>query len=208
VWGMWVQINFSSAAWFWFAEIFGTMLVGAALFEWGVLQGRRSAFFYLALIVVGYGVGVPVRWLGDNERLSFQPVPKVSWITWDMARVALVLGHVGLINLALKSAVGRALLSPFQATGKMPLTTYLGASLICMVILFPGFGFGLFGKYGYAGLEAIALIVMAAQLAFANLWLTGFETGPLEWVWKSLAYRKAQPWRRGSRARGALAPAE
>jgi uncharacterized protein len=76
------------------------------------------------------------------------------------------------------------------------------------VILFPGFGFGLTGKYGEAGLETIAVIVMAAQLAFANLWLMAFDSGPLEWVWKSAAYRKAQPFRKATDPKGALAAAE
>ena len=204
----WISFNFVGETWFFWAEIFGTMLLGAALFEWGVLQSRLSAGAYLAILVAGYGLGVTARHIGNMEYLRFRPDPKSYWITLDIARIALTLGHVALFNLALKSGFGRVLLSPFQATGKMPLTTYLGASLICMVILFPGFGFGLFGKFGWAGLEAIALAVMAGQVIFANLWLRAFETGPLEWVWKSLAYRKAQPFRKLTGPAGAYQPAE
>jgi uncharacterized protein len=204
----WLELTFGSDSWWIFAEIFGTMLLGAALFEWGVLQGRLGAPAYLGMALVGYAIGVPLRWLAQNEVLTFTPIPKVGWMTWDVARIALALGHVGLINLALKARLGGRLLSPFQATGKMPLTTYLGASLIGMVILFPGFGFGLFGKYGWAGLETIAVIIMAGQLVFANLWLMAFDSGPLEWVWKSLAYGKAQPFRKAIGPKGALAAAE
>ena len=52
-----------------------------------------------------------------------------------------------------------------------------------------------------------ALAVMAAQLAFANVWLLFFQAGPVEWVWKSLAYRKAQPFRKPAGA-AAFAAAE
>jgi uncharacterized protein len=204
----WLKFNFAPDAWFGFAEIFGTMLLGMALYQWGLIQGRAAAGVYLAMIAVGYGIGVPLRWMADTAHLRFTADPKPLNMTWDVARIALTLGHVGLINLALKSSLGAKLLSPFQATGKMPLTTYLSASLIGMVILFPGFGLGLFGRYGWAGLETIALVVMAAQLVAANLWLLAFETGPLEWFWKSAAYGKRQPFRRAVAPKGALAAAE
>jgi uncharacterized protein len=90
----------------------------------------------------------------------------------------------------------------------MPLTIYLSASIICMLIIFPGFGFGQFGKYGWAGFEAIALAVMAGQLIFANVWMLYFETGPTDWVWKSLAYKQAQPFRKAIGPRAVLQPAE
>ena len=118
------------------------------------------------------------------------------------------LGHVGLFNLALKSGVGRAILSVFQAPGRMPLTIYLSASILTMLIIFPGFGCGQFGHYGWAGLELIALAVIAGQLVFANVWMLAFESGPIDWVWKSLAYRKAQPFRKAIGPRAVLQPAE
>ena len=206
---IWVAFNFTPFAWFSFAEIFGTMLLGAALYEWGVIQGRAGAATYIAMIVGGYGIGVTLRTLAMDEYLTFSPDPKpFFWFGWDIARIALCLGHLGLVNLLLKAAAGRVLLAPFEATGKMPLTTYLGASMLCMLVIFPGFGLGQWGRHGWAGLEGIALLVMAGQLVFANVWLTVFETGPLEWVWKSLAYGRRQPFRKVTGAAGALAAAE
>jgi uncharacterized protein len=204
----WIDFNFSPGGIIGLAEMLGTMMLGMALYDWGVLQGRRSAVFYLGLLVVGYGVGAPLRWWAENQVLMFTPTPKVGRMTWDIARIALTLGHVGLINLALKSAAGGRVLSVFQAPGRMPLTVYLSASIICMLILFPGFGFGLFGQYGWGGLTVIALSVMAGQLVFANVWMRSFVTGPIDWVWKSLAYRKAQPFCKAPSPGAVLQPAE
>jgi uncharacterized protein len=205
--GIWGKFTFGETGWWTFVEIFETMLVGSALYQWGFLQGRWRPGAYLLTALAAYAVGLPLRIHGVNEYLAFTPGPRIGQVTSDFARLCMTLGHISLILLALRSRLGRTLLSPFQATGRMPLTTYLGASIICLVVLFPGIGFGLFGRYGWAGLEVIALIVMAAQLAFANLWLAFFETGPFEWVWKSLAYLKPQPFRKGA-AEGALAAAE
>jgi uncharacterized protein len=38
--------------------------------------------------------------------------------------------------------------------------------------------------------------VVVFQLALANLWVRWFVSGPLEWVWRSLAYCRKQPFRR------------
>ena len=205
-WVAWSKVNFAPTSWFWLAEIAGTMLLGMALFQWGVIQGRKAAPVYVAMAVAGYAIGVPLRTLAINESLAFTPDPKIGWITWDIARLALTLGHLGLLNLVLKSSVGAWILSPFQSSGRMPLTIYLSASFIGMWVLFSPLGVGLWGKNGWAGMEAIALIVIAAQLVFANVWLRYFESGPIDWVWKSLAYREAQPFRKVAAPSGAPAP--
>lgn len=207
-WVGWTKVNFQPVSWFWLCEIAGTMLLGMALFQWGIIQGRASAKLYLALAVAGYGIGVTLRSLALAEVTRFSPQPQVGWITWDVARLALTLGHVGLINLILRAGVGARILSVFQAPGRMPLTIYMSASVIGMWILFPGFAFGMWGQYGWAGLETIALMVIVGQLVFANVWMMFFESGPIDWVWKSLAYKKRQPFRRAIGPRSVLQPAE
>jgi uncharacterized protein len=206
--GMWAMFNVGPFMYFIFFEVFGTMLLGMALFEWGVLQGRARTGAYVAMVVAGYGLGATARYFADMEALRFTPDPKIGWMTWDAARIALVFGHIGLVNLALRSGVGQRLLSVFQAPGRMPLTIYFSASVLCMWILFPGLGFGLFGQFGWAGLVAIALGIIAGQVVFANAWMAAFESGPVDWLWKSLAYWKRQPFRKQVRSPEALAAAE
>ena len=206
--GVWANFNVGSFMYFGFFEIFGTMLLGMAVYEWGVLQGRARTGAYVAMVVLGYGFGATARYFADLEALRFTPDPKIGWMTWDLARIALVFGHIGLVNLALRSGIGQRLLSVFQAPGRMPLTIYFSASVLCMWILFPGVGFGLFGQFGWAGLAAIALAIIAGQVVFANVWMAAFESGPVDWLWKSLAYWKRQPFRKQARSGEALAAAE
>jgi len=205
---IWVEFNVGPFMYFGFFEIFGTMLLGMALYEWGLLQGRAGTGLYVAMVVGGYGLGATARYLADQDILRFTPDPKIGWMTWDVARIALVLGHIGLVNLLLRTAAGARALSVFQAPGRMPLTIYFSASLTCMWILFPGMGFGLFGQFGIAGLTAIALAIIAGQVVFANLWMAAFDSGPVDWLWKSLAYGKRQPFRKRAGPAEALAPAE
>jgi uncharacterized protein len=126
-------------------------------------------------------------------------------MTYQLARVPMTLAHVALINLLFATRAGARLLHPFIAAGQLPLTMYFGQSILCLWIIFPPWGFGLWGQHGFAGMMGIALGVIAFLLVFANLWQRGFENGPFEWVWKSLAYVKMQPFRKAGTAPGLAA---
>ena len=76
----------------------------------------------------------------------------------------------------------------------MPLTIYLFTSLLMMWVLFAPWGFDLFGAWGQADMMAVAGIVILAELIAANLWFRRFDNGPLEWLWKSLAYQRREPF--------------
>jgi uncharacterized protein len=177
-------------------EIAGTMILGMALFQLGVIQGRARRRTYALLLVAGYGIGGALRVAGLNEIFAFTPEPKLRWLTDDVARIGITLGHVGLIQLALLSAAGRLLLAPFQAAGRMPLTTYLFTSFLTMWVLFPGFALGLHGRWGFGGLMTCAAVIIFAEVVATNLWMRWYETGPMEWIWKSLAYGRRMPFRR------------
>lgn len=181
--------NASDALWLTEFEAFFTMLIGMALFKAGVLQGGRSRPFYGWLALGGYGVGLAIRWyeLGQLAAQGYGSLP-IQEVVVDVSRLAVTLGHVGLIHLALGTRVGASLLSPFKAAGRMALSCYIGQTLICQWLLFSGFGLALWGRFGLAQLWAIAAAVIALQLLACNLWLRFFAMGPLEWVWRRLTY--------------------
>lgn len=181
-------------------EATSTMLIGAALFKWGIIQGKRSARFYLLMMLCSYAVALPMRIMDTSQIVSLTLDPRMGWVTYQISRLAMTLGHLALVNLAVKAAFGRTLFKPFEAAGRLPLSVYFGQSIICLWILFPAYGFGLWGKFGMAGMTAIAVGVIAFQVIVANLWLRWFENGPFEWVWKSLAYARLQPFRKASPA--------
>jgi uncharacterized protein len=176
------------------AEIVASMLIGMALFQWGIIQGRARRGVYWLMLLLGYGVGLTVRATHWLDLLEFKPGQHWQAIVFDLTRLAVCLGHLGLIHLLLVSPVGRRLMSPFQAAGRMPLTIYLFTSILMMWIIFAPWGFDLFGAWGQATMMGVAAIVIVAELIAANLWLRNFENGPMEWLWKSLAYQRREPF--------------
>ena len=91
---------------------------------------------------------------------------------------------------------GRRLLRPFEAAGRIPLTIYLFTSLLMMWFVFAPWGLDLFGVWGQAQMLAVSMVVIAAELVAANVWLKYYDNGPMEWLWKSLAYQRREPFRK------------
>lgn len=197
--GMWT--TFASKLAVSIGEALFTMLIGMALFKWGVLQGARSSRFYLILAILGYGIGITVKMSALNFAVQhdFGPV-RIGGILYDYGRMGTTLGHVGLICLILASGLGRRALAIFAAPGRMPMTAYVGQTLICCWLLFPAFGLGLWGRYGWADLMLIATAVNALLLVFCTLWLRSYRMGPLEWVWRWLSYRERPAFRQQAMA--------
>ncbi len=73
------------------------------------------------------------------------------------------------------------------AAGRMPLTNYLMQSFIVMLIIYP-FGMGMFGKLSGLDCLLLALGIYATQLLFSKWWLSRYQFGPLEKLWRILTY--------------------
>lgn len=171
------------------------LLLGMAFFKFGITQGRRSTRFYWGLCLCCYAFGLTLRGISVWQELAANGSPNIKAFAYEPARLAITIGHIALVNLAVRTALGRRLLAPFKAAGCTAFSLYLMQNGLGMLVLFAPFGFGLWGRYDWFGLTVIACVVMGAQLALANLWLRCFAIGPVEWVWRSLTYERLQPFR-------------
>ncbi|MGE5155170.1 MAG: DUF418 domain-containing protein [Bdellovibrio bacteriovorus] len=181
-----------------FFEIGGMMLIGMAFYRWGLLSGRASWGLYLTLALVGLGLGGWLRGI-DLYRvyvLGFDPLTLVRLEegSLDLGRLPVTLGHVGLIGLLCHWGRAPWLTRPLAATGRLALTHYISQTLIA-ILIFYGFGLGLFGRLERWQLLILWLVVALAQMGLSVLWLRHFRYGPLEWIWRSLIYGRAQPMR-------------
>jgi uncharacterized protein len=177
------------------------MLVGMALYKMGVLSARRSRNFYLALIAVALLVGVPIIGIGVQHNFANQWVSSpraylvgVQHNYW--ASMLVSLGWIGAVMLLCRSAVLEALKRGLAAVGRTAFSNYILQTVLCTTIFY-GHGLGLFGQVERSGLALIVLAIWLTQLTISPIWLRHFHFGPLEWLWRSLSYRKVQPFRRG-----------
>ena len=176
----------------------GMMLVGMALYRLGVLAAGRSAAFYRRLAAVGLCAGLPFAALGTAYKIHMD-------FAWERAMfagglfnyvgsVGVCLGYVGLVMLAVQGGRLPGLQDRLAATGRMALTNYLAQSMLCSLI-FHGHGLGLFERVGGPGQMGVVVGIWILQLIWSPWWLARFRFGPLEWLWRSLAYMERQPVR-------------
>jgi uncharacterized protein len=181
-----------------FFEIGGMMLIGMALYRWGLLSGRAPWLLYLALALGGFGLGGWLRGMDLYQAYlqGFDPLALVRLEegSLDLGRLPVALGHVGLIGLLCHWGRAPWLTGPLAATGRLALTHYISQTLIA-ILIFYGFGLGLFGSLERWQLLTLWLVVAIAQMGVSVLWLRHFQYGPLEWVWRSLIHGQPQPMR-------------
>ena len=114
-------------------------------------------------------------------------------ISYDISRLAMTTGHLGLLMLFLKSGILPWLRRSMAAVGRMALTNYLTHSLVALIIfVFLGY----WGALERHQLYYVVFAIWAAQIVISPIWLKHFHFGPVEWLWRYLTYGKAPPFRR------------
>jgi len=186
----------------WFLGVWrvgGLMLIGMALFKWEVFSARRSLAFYATMVLLGFGIGLPMTWSGIRYDFAHDWDVRYSMFFggqfnyWGSLFVSA--GWIGLVMLICRSSALATLTKPFAAAGRMAFTCYLFETLIATTIFY-GHGFGLFARVDRFDQQLITLSICAFLLLFCFLWLRRFQYGPFEWLWRSLTYWCPQPFRR------------
>lgn len=141
----------------------------------------------------GYGMLEAAR-TGDEWR-------SLGWMLVLLPLGAVLsLGYVGLFGLSWSALPGlQRVLVPVAHAGQMALTNYLMQSVVC-TLLFYGYGLGLYGRVGIAQGMGLTVLIWLLQVGFSVLWLSRFQYGPMEWLWRSLTYGQRLPLRRPVRA--------
>jgi uncharacterized protein len=185
-------------------DILPMMLLGIALFKWKVLSGGKSFGFYGIMVLCGYTIGILVNYFEIKGVLasdfSYLGYSKAS-ITYDIGRVPVAMGHIGMIMIFSKLPILMWLKTSLAAVGKMALTNYLMHSVICMFV-FTGVGFGLYGQLERFELLYVVFSIWIFQLILSPIWLKYFHFGPMEWLWRRLSYLQKPPFRKQKEMHG------
>jgi uncharacterized protein len=141
-----------------------------------------------------------VQMLSFYKVLNLDNLPWLPFALWPVRQ----LGEVGLAAFYLtgftflfQRSTWQRVLSVLAPVGRMALTNYLSQTVISLFIFY-GYGLGLIGTLGPKTIVALPIGIFVLQIGVSHLWLSRFRFGPVEWVWRSLTYGKAQPMRRAS----------
>ncbi|MFI7524890.1 DUF418 domain-containing protein [Nocardia salmonicida] len=156
-------------------------LVGARLFRAGVFR-PEGARIRRGLMVIGFAIAAPldlgVGIVGGGDFILFTRY-----------------GTAPFVALAILAAVAEFYLrrprigfagTRLSEVGRTALSCYILQNLIAGMLCY-GWGFGLAAQVSDSArvpfTVAIYLLVAAAIIIFAHLWLRRFERGPVEWLW-------------------------
>ena len=175
------------------------MLIGMALMKTGVLSAERTADFYRQMMLICYGIGMPLTVFSAIDLNAHGYDSMYAMRNGGLANyfgsIIVGLGHVGLVMLVIKTGFVRRLLERFAAVGRMALTNYLMHSVI-LTTVFYGYGLGLYGEVPRFWQMGFVVAVIALQLGLSPWWLARYRFGPVEWLWRSLTYWQRQTMRR------------
>ncbi len=190
--GLQLPIFFLVTLW----RVSGMMLLGMALLKWGVFKNRD---IYKKLMIIGFGAGMALHIAGWSFNMRHHWVFEKSMFQGAMfvsvGSLFMAMAYLGVILWLCRAGTLNAVTRPLAAMGRLAFTNYLMQTVICTFIFY-GHGLGLFGKVSRLGQMGIVIVILAFQLWFSTFWLKHFRFGPVEWLWRSLTYRKRQPFRK------------
>jgi uncharacterized protein len=111
---------------------------------------------------------------------------------WTVHAWSLAAAYAASLVLLFRKPSARRVLAPVGSVGRMALTNYL---LQAVLIVPACIVFGLYDRVTPTLGVLLALAVAAVQIPASVWWLGRFRFGPVEWIWRSLTYGRAQPMR-------------
>lgn len=182
-----------------FWRVVAMMLIGMALFKSGVLLAKKSSGFYIRMILICLPIGYLLSSFGVWKNFENNWTMEYSMFIGNLPNyfgsLSVALAYIAIVMLIAKSLTFNGFKRVFSAVGKMAFTNYILMSIIGGIIFY-GHGFGLFGKVERTGQLFITLAIWTLMMIISPLWLKKFNYGPLEWLWRSLTYRKVLAFRK------------
>jgi uncharacterized protein len=161
-----------------------------------ILANRKLLW---TVAIAGLLVGLPASYMlvqymknpGDYYQLTINGIYRT--IAYAFSVPTLALAYMSMFLLIATTTIGAKLLKPLTPVGKMAFTNYILHSVVGTIV-FQSFSLNYIGKVGPVYYTLLAFIVFIFQIFISTLWFKYFEFGPVEWLWRSCTYGKAQPF--------------
>ena len=180
---------------YFFWRVSGLMLIGMALYKWGILTASKSNAFYIRLALICLIPGYLIVGFGLKQNFNHNFEMEYSFFLGSLynywGSVLVSLGYISVIMLSVLVAKNSLIVNRLKAVGQMAFTNYLMQTIICTFIFY-GHGLGLFAKIERPMQIAIVFTILLVQMIYSPIWLKHFKYGPFEWAWRSLTYWKLQ----------------
>ena len=169
----------------------------------GVYAGRKGIFhntaahlpFIKKAWLWGLAIGLPmsiVKYVASYhaDHIIFNGFTLLQYTAGILGDTGLSIFYMAsIVLLCQKSKEWTARFKPFGYVGRMALSNYLLQSIIGTMIFY-NYGLGLYGQIAPALGFVLAVLIFVIQIIISKWWLSRYQFGPMEWVWRSLTYGK------------------
>lgn len=151
-------------------------IIGMILYKKDLLSGKMYNWKYLvSFLILGLIGKTLIYYVGYSLRFVDHIFTSLFFIT--------------LFGIVFKTSFGNKLLEFFKPVGRMAFTNYVLQSILASFVFY-GIGMGLFSEIPLYGIYLIALSILLFQTILSIIWLRKYRFGPIEWLWRSLTYKR------------------
>ena len=184
------------------SKVVGMFLIGYVIgrsdFYKNLEHHKKTVY---SIIGIGLVVGLTFNYflasyMSSDNSGEYYDLQLSGWyltIFYALGVAPLALAYVGLMMVGFQTKPGNKLLQIVAPVGKMAFTNYIMHSLIGNFV-FLGAGLDMMGQVGPVYFTLFGITVFMIQIIFSTIWLKFFQYGPIEWFWRSLTYKKRQPF--------------
>lgn len=172
---------------------FGCMVIGASMAKAGFFhRPKQFSGLMKKLIIAGIVVGLACSYLFWMINIgTIELTPALIWLPLVIVGGLLLqsLFYISAFIQLFQRTWFKKLVAPFALIGRMALTNYILQSVFFLFIFFHCTqGFKLYGKITLTETYLLAVGLFLLQVLFSKWWLARFKQGPIESLWKKLAY--------------------
>lgn len=172
-------------------KFLGIFLLGFYLARIGFFTEKTKTTLLLIIsFIIGLMATISAKILGGSSYQFPPTLPNILYkFLLSAGQIFLCFFYITSVFKIVQTSIGKRALKHLIPVGRMALSNYLFQTII-MIIIFYNFGFNLIGKIGLIPVTGIAILILALQIIFSNIWLRHYRFGPFEWIWRSLTYKK------------------
>ncbi len=197
------KINFHNVIWRWYDfipsgrpfKVLGLFFLGYYLYSVDFFTVHAKKWKYIAsfLLVGLVFTGFSMILKGSNASFSKNWIDMADKLVHEIGQLSLSLSYVCILSRLVDSFPKFFAFNWLKNYGRMSLTSYIGHTVLGIIAFYPIIAWGYFGLLTLVQVYYLALLILAIQLLFSNIWFIYFHFGPIEWLWRCATFGKWFP---------------
>lgn len=190
----WYAVNNPLNSMFMLISIFPFFLIGGGMakLKWFErVKELRKPMMIGFLVLVTFGLLLKISPYVFSHNLAFEYIQ--DSLGGPLLGIAFALGFA----LWAEKSPENKLLRAFAPIGKTSMSNYLLQSILSTFIFY-SYGLGFYNRVSVLTGTLLVIVIYSLQMVGSSYWLKAHPFGPVEWIWRSVTYKKKQSWKRES----------